>query len=89
MERPGQSFLGTGKSGKGPTAAAIANAIANATGAPIRELPLTPRRVHVAIGIWVGPSVCGAALTLPAPSQTDQGDHHIGAERHAEAAVTP
>ena len=51
IDRPGQPFLGTGESAQGPTAAAIANAIANATGARIRELPLTPRRVKAAIGL--------------------------------------
>jgi nicotinate dehydrogenase subunit B len=51
IDRPGQPFLGTGESAQGPTAAAIANAIANATGARIRELPLTPRRVKAAMGI--------------------------------------
>jgi CO/xanthine dehydrogenase Mo-binding subunit len=33
-------FLGTGEAAQGPTAAAIANAIADATGARIREIPL-------------------------------------------------
>ena len=51
IDRPGQPFLGTGEAAQGPTAAAIANAIANATGARIRELPLTPRRVKAAMGI--------------------------------------
>ena len=32
IDRPGQPFLGTGESAQGPTAAAIANAVANATG---------------------------------------------------------
>ena len=50
IDRPGQPFLGTGESAQGPTAAAIANAVANATGVRIRELPLTPARVKAAIG---------------------------------------
>ena len=48
---PAQPFLGTGEAAQGPTAAAIANAVADATGVRIRELPLTPRRVKDAIGV--------------------------------------
>ena len=51
IDRPGQPFLGTGEAAAGPTAAAIANAVANATGARIRELPLTRQRVKAAIGV--------------------------------------
>jgi nicotinate dehydrogenase subunit B len=51
INRPGQPFLGTGEAAQGPTAAAIANAVADATGARIRELPLTARRVKAAIGL--------------------------------------
>jgi len=43
LPRPGQPFLGTGEAGQGPTAAAIANALRDATGARIRDLPLSPR----------------------------------------------
>lgn len=49
IERPNQPFLGTGEAGQGPTAAAIANAVANATGARIRDLPLNPARVKAAV----------------------------------------
>jgi len=48
IDRPGQPFLGTGEAAQGPTAAAIANAVADATGARLRELPLTPDRVKAA-----------------------------------------
>jgi nicotinate dehydrogenase subunit B len=51
MERPDQPFLGTGEAGQGPTSAAIANAVARATGVRIRDLPLTPARVKAAIGV--------------------------------------
>jgi nicotinate dehydrogenase subunit B len=50
IDRPGQPFLGTGEAAQGPTAAAIANAVADATGVRIRELPFTAERVKVAIG---------------------------------------
>jgi CO/xanthine dehydrogenase Mo-binding subunit len=51
IDRPGQPFLGTGEATQGPTAAAIANAVADATGTRIRELPLTPARIKAAIGV--------------------------------------
>jgi nicotinate dehydrogenase subunit B len=50
IDRPGQPFLGTGEAAQGPTAAALANAVADATGVRIRELPFTRRRVKAAIG---------------------------------------
>lgn len=45
IDRPGAPFLGAGEGSQGPTPAAIANAIANATGRRLRELPLTPHLV--------------------------------------------
>jgi len=51
IDRPGQPFLGTGEAAQGPTAAALANAIADATGARLRELPFTRQRVKTAIGV--------------------------------------
>jgi CO/xanthine dehydrogenase Mo-binding subunit len=51
IDRPGTPFLGTGETGQGPTAAAIANAIADATGRRLRELPFTAARVKEAIGL--------------------------------------
>jgi CO/xanthine dehydrogenase Mo-binding subunit len=51
IDRPGQPFLGTGEAAQGPTAAALANALADATGARLRELPFTRGRVKAAIGV--------------------------------------
>jgi CO/xanthine dehydrogenase Mo-binding subunit len=51
IDRPREPFLGTGESAQGPTAAAIANALANATGVRLRELPFTRRNIKAAIGI--------------------------------------
>ncbi|MDB5599001.1 MAG: putative oxidoreductase subunit protein [Xanthobacteraceae bacterium] len=51
IDRPGQPFLGTGEAGQGPASAAIANAVASATGVRMRSLPLSPARVKAAIGI--------------------------------------
>ena len=51
IDKPGEKFLGTGEAGQGPTAAAIANAIADATGARLRDLPLSTQRIKQAIGV--------------------------------------
>ncbi len=45
VNRPGTPFLGTGEASQGPTSAALANAVFNATGVRFRRLPLTPERV--------------------------------------------
>jgi CO/xanthine dehydrogenase Mo-binding subunit len=49
INRPGQPFLGSGETGQGPAAASIANAITNATGKRLRNLPLTRKRIKDAI----------------------------------------
>jgi CO/xanthine dehydrogenase Mo-binding subunit len=49
LDRPGQPFLGVGEATQGPAAAALANAIADASGARLRDLPLTRERIKAAI----------------------------------------
>ena len=49
VDRPGAPFLGAGEATQGPTPAAIANAIAHATGARLRRIPFTPERVCEAL----------------------------------------
>lgn len=49
IDRPGAPFLGTGEASQGPTAAAIANAFADATSVRLRELPFTRDRVRAAL----------------------------------------
>jgi CO/xanthine dehydrogenase Mo-binding subunit len=49
INRPGQPFLGSGETGQGPAAASVANAIADATGKRLRDLPLTRRKIKDAI----------------------------------------
>jgi CO/xanthine dehydrogenase Mo-binding subunit len=49
IDRPGQPFLGTGEASQGPTGAALANAVADATGVRFRRLPLTPDRVKAGL----------------------------------------
>jgi nicotinate dehydrogenase subunit B len=49
IDRPGMPFLGTGEATQGPTCAAIANAIADATGVRLRDLPFKPAVVMAAL----------------------------------------
>jgi nicotinate dehydrogenase subunit B len=49
IDRPDQPSLGMGEAVAGPTAAAIANAVFDAIGIRVRDLPLTRERVMVAI----------------------------------------
>ena len=48
ITRPGAPFLGTGEAAQGPAAAALANAVADAIGVRIRDLPLTRASVKAA-----------------------------------------
>jgi CO/xanthine dehydrogenase Mo-binding subunit len=49
IDRPDQPFLGTGEAAQGPAAAAFANAVADATGVRIRDIPLDPARIKAAL----------------------------------------
>ncbi len=49
LDRPELPPLGVGEAAQGPTAAAIANAVADATGARLRDLPFTPEKVAAAV----------------------------------------
>jgi CO/xanthine dehydrogenase Mo-binding subunit len=49
INRPGAPFLGTGEAAQGPTAAAIANALFDAIGVRLRELPLTRERIKASV----------------------------------------
>ncbi len=51
IDRPGTPILGAGEAAQGPTAAAIANAVAAATGVRLRGLPFSAGRVKAAIGV--------------------------------------
>ncbi len=48
VERPGEPFLGVGEATTGPTAAAIANAIYDAVGLRLTQIPFTPDAVRSA-----------------------------------------
>jgi CO/xanthine dehydrogenase Mo-binding subunit len=45
LDRPELPSLGAGEGSVGPASAALANALANATGRRLRDLPLSPDRV--------------------------------------------
>ncbi len=48
IDRPGDRSLGVGEASCGPTAAAVANAVYHATGARIRDMPLSADRIRAA-----------------------------------------
>ncbi len=48
IDRPGEPFLGAGEATQGPTAAAIANAVFDAVGVRLRDIPFTPERLRQA-----------------------------------------
>ena len=48
-DRPEQPWLGVGEGMMGPTAAAVANAVFNAMGVRVRDMPLKPERIVSAI----------------------------------------
>jgi CO/xanthine dehydrogenase Mo-binding subunit len=48
IDRPDQPFLGAGEATQGPTAAAIGNAVFNAVGIRLRQIPFTPENVRAA-----------------------------------------
>ena len=49
LNRPDEKPLGAGEGSQGPTVAAIANAIADAMGKRLRDLPFTRERVKAAL----------------------------------------
>ena len=49
LDQPGRRSLGAGEATTGPTPAAIANAVFQATGARLRDLPFRPDRVKAAL----------------------------------------
>jgi nicotinate dehydrogenase subunit B len=49
MDRPGQPFLGAGEAAQGPASAALANALADAAGLRLRDMPLTAEKLKAAL----------------------------------------
>jgi CO/xanthine dehydrogenase Mo-binding subunit len=48
-DRPDQPWLGAGEAAMGPTAAALGNALMDATGIRVRSMPLTPENIVAAM----------------------------------------
>ncbi|WP_213740302.1 molybdopterin cofactor-binding domain-containing protein [Bradyrhizobium sp. dw_411] len=51
IDRPGLPYLGAGETGQGPAAASVANAVANAAGKRLRDLPLNRKKIKDAIDV--------------------------------------
>ena len=49
LNRPGAPYLGSGEAGPGPVPAAISNAVYDAVGIRLREIPFLPARVKAAL----------------------------------------
>jgi nicotinate dehydrogenase subunit B len=49
LNRPGRPYLGIGEGAQGPAPAAIANAVFDAVGIRLRQIPFTPDRVRAAL----------------------------------------
>lgn len=49
LPRPDEPFLGVAEASQGPTSAAVANALADATGVRFFDMPLSPEKVRAAI----------------------------------------
>ncbi|NEU95463.1 xanthine dehydrogenase family protein molybdopterin-binding subunit [Bradyrhizobium uaiense] len=49
VDRPGDAFYGVAEAAQGPTGAALANAIRDATGVRFYQLPITPARIKKAM----------------------------------------
>ncbi|HVS51542.1 MAG TPA: xanthine dehydrogenase family protein molybdopterin-binding subunit [Opitutaceae bacterium] len=66
LEQPERGVIGVGEPCTVPTASAIANAVANAIGARVPDLPLTPDRVLAALGLVPATERGGARAEIDA-----------------------
>jgi len=88
LPRPDQPPLGVGESASVPSAAAIANAIFDATGVRFRELPLTPERILAGLRGEAQPAP--GALPSPAskpPTSSDRWHNPFALRRGALATL--
>jgi nicotinate dehydrogenase subunit B len=88
LPRQDQPPLGVGESASVPSAAAIANAIFDATGVRFRELPFTPERILRGLRNEqdAAPSVLPSAAREP-PAPTDKWQNPFAGRRGAFATV--
>src|SRR5262249_4857245 len=54
IDRPGEPSVGSGEAAHPPTPAAIANAVFDAVGVRLRDIPFTPERVRAALSATPG-----------------------------------
>jgi nicotinate dehydrogenase subunit B len=88
LPRQDQPPLGVGESASVPSAAAIANAIFDATGVRFRELPFTPERILA--GLRGGQDAAPRTLPLAAPqpqAPTDRWQNPFARPRGALATI--
>ena len=87
LPRQDQPPLGVGESASVPSAAAIANAIFDATGVRFRELPFTPERILAGLRGEEPPSPGVLPLASMKPSPTDKWRNPFAVRRGAFAIV--
>jgi xanthine dehydrogenase YagR molybdenum-binding subunit len=79
LDMPGRGVIGVGEPVTIPTAAAIANAVANALGVRIWSLPITPDKVLAALGLLPG----------GAPARAEEAAAREAIARVLDAPVAP
>jgi nicotinate dehydrogenase subunit B len=88
LPRQDQPPLGVGESASVPSAAAIANAIFDATGVRFRELPFTPERILAGLRGQKQTSADATPLMAPKPSASpDRWQNPFAVSRGAVATV--
>src|ERR1700682_1892624 len=88
LPRQDQPPLGVGESASVPSAAAIANAIFDATGVRFRELPFTPERILAGLRGHQGTAPSALSLAAPVPAaSTDKWQNPFARRRGALATV--
>ncbi|MBQ2262968.1 MAG: molybdopterin-dependent oxidoreductase [Loktanella sp.] len=65
IERPGDPALGVGESAAVPAAAAIANAIFDATGVRLRDAPFTPEKMRIGLAAVGGLAALPGGMRAP------------------------
>ena len=83
LPRQDQPPLGVGEVGLGPSAAAIVNAIFDATGVRFREMPLTPERVLEGLARHTNRRLLPALRAPPQPHQ----DRHLAKSIHQPRGI--
>jgi hypothetical protein len=85
IDRPGDVFFGVAEAAQGPSGVALANAIRDATGQRLRDLPFTAARIKEAIGVGnscffqvsVNKGDCHGALARCGGNPLDRAVAHV------------